>query len=161
MAVGGQSYKLLDWIIALADTGGVTEFLMTSPISSRSDAQDSSYGLLLFLGFLMSDGFTSTFQETLYSTSCLELPAAWCWFHGVGIICTLVVYGLLQEHIISSPTPLLYAWLLAEAEGWEINAPMRKSWPECLRAQRNPTPLPSTPRASLVCISPSLPVVAA
>ena len=66
MAVGGQSYKLLDWIIAMADTGGVTEFLMIRPISSRSDAQDSSYGLLLLLGFLMLDGFAPTFQEMLF-----------------------------------------------------------------------------------------------
>jgi adenosine 3'-phospho 5'-phosphosulfate transporter B2 len=66
MAVGGKSYKLVDWLIALAVTGGVTEFLMTGPISSHGDTGNSSYGLLLLLGFLLLDGFTSTFQEVLF-----------------------------------------------------------------------------------------------
>ena len=65
MAVGGKSYKLCGWQIARAVAGGVMEFLTTGPISSRSDTGNSSYGLLLLLGFLLLDGFTSTFQEVL------------------------------------------------------------------------------------------------
>merc|ERR1719198_2677536 len=56
-----------DWMIALAVTGGVTEFLMTGQISAaHSDQGDSVYGLALLLGFLAFDGFTSTFQEKLF-----------------------------------------------------------------------------------------------
>merc|ERR1719174_352488 len=66
MAVSGKRYSLQEWMIALAVTGGVTEFLMTGPISSHGDDGSSTYGLMLLGGFLALDGFTSTFQEKLF-----------------------------------------------------------------------------------------------
>merc|ERR550537_1037663 len=66
MAVSGKRFSVGDWMIAFAVTGGVVEFLMTGPISSHSDAGNSSYGLALLGGFLALDGFTSTFQEKLF-----------------------------------------------------------------------------------------------
>merc|ERR1719181_2572791 len=47
MIVSGKRYGATDWLIALAVTGGVTEFLMTGPISSTDDESSSVYGLLL------------------------------------------------------------------------------------------------------------------
>merc|ERR1719217_1431919 len=65
--ISGKSYGMKDWLIALAITGGVTEFLMTGNISAAdSDQGDSMYGLALLVGFLAFDGFTSTFQEKLF-----------------------------------------------------------------------------------------------
>jgi len=65
--ISQKQYGMKDWMIALAVTGGVTEFLMTGEISSSNSDQSSSvYGLLLLLGFLAFDGFTSTFQEKLF-----------------------------------------------------------------------------------------------
>ena len=66
MLVAGKRYGLVDWMVAFAVTGGVTEFLMTGPISSHGDTGNSSYGLALLGGFLLLDGFTSTFQEKLF-----------------------------------------------------------------------------------------------
>jgi len=66
MAVSGKRFGVTDWLIAFSVTGGVIEFLMTGPISSQSDAGNSSYGLALLGGFLALDGFTSTFQEKLF-----------------------------------------------------------------------------------------------
>jgi len=66
MAVGGKSYSTTDWFVALAVTGGVTEFMMTGPISSQGSGGNSTYGLILLAGFLLLDGFTSTFQEKLF-----------------------------------------------------------------------------------------------
>jgi len=66
MAVGGKSYKLVDWCVAAAVTGGVTEFLMTGPISSTSATGTSLFGLGLLGLFLALDGFTSTYQEVLF-----------------------------------------------------------------------------------------------
>merc|ERR1719453_1787281 len=66
MAVAGKRYGLQEWLIAFAVTGGVTEFLMTGPISSHGDDGSSTYGLMLQGGFLALDGFTSTFQEKLF-----------------------------------------------------------------------------------------------
>jgi len=65
MIVSGKRYGATDWLIAGAVTGGVTEFLMTGPISSNDDSS-SKYGLMLLGGFLVLDGFTSTFQEKLF-----------------------------------------------------------------------------------------------
>jgi len=65
--ISQKQYGAKDWLIAAAVTGGVTEFLMTGQISaSHADQGDSIYGLLLLLGFLAFDGFTSTFQEKLF-----------------------------------------------------------------------------------------------
>lgn len=67
IAVSGKRYKPKEWCIAAAITGGVTEFLMTGPIDSKSHvAGNSFYGLALLALFLGLDGFTSTFQEKLF-----------------------------------------------------------------------------------------------
>jgi adenosine 3'-phospho 5'-phosphosulfate transporter B2 len=71
IAISGKKYGIKDWAIAAAVTFGVTEFLMTGNISSKShktgETDTSIYGLLLLLGFLGCDGFTSTFQEKLFA----------------------------------------------------------------------------------------------
>jgi len=65
--VSQKRYKLSDWLIAAAVTGGVTEFLMTGPISSSSAETGTSFhGLALLLCFLLLDGFTSNYQEMLF-----------------------------------------------------------------------------------------------
>jgi adenosine 3'-phospho 5'-phosphosulfate transporter B2 len=66
IVVSGKRYTGQDWLIAFAVTGGVTEFLMTGPISSNGDEGSSTYGLMLLAAFLGLDGFTSTFQEKLF-----------------------------------------------------------------------------------------------
>jgi len=71
IAISGKRYSALDWMVAAAVTGGVTEFLMTGPITaSHTDAAEdtgnSLYGLALLLVFLASDGLTSTVQEKLF-----------------------------------------------------------------------------------------------
>jgi len=65
--ISQKQYSLSDWLVAAAVTGGVTEFLMTGSIAApNSDQGDSIYGLALLVGFLLFDGFTSTFQEKLF-----------------------------------------------------------------------------------------------
>jgi adenosine 3'-phospho 5'-phosphosulfate transporter B2 len=65
--ISQKSYTFTDWMVALCVTGGVTEFLMTGNINAPSaDKNDSVYGLALLVGFLLFDGFTSTFQEKLF-----------------------------------------------------------------------------------------------
>jgi len=67
MIVSGKSYGLVDWGVAACVTFGVTEFLMTGPISSTGDdSKTSVYGLALLVAFLVLDGFTSSFQEKLF-----------------------------------------------------------------------------------------------
>merc|ERR1719235_1612620 len=65
--ISQKSYGFTDLAVALAVTGGVTEFLMTGKIhAAHASGGDSIYGLGLLLGFLAFDGFTSTFQEKLF-----------------------------------------------------------------------------------------------
>jgi len=66
MMINGKRYSWQDWCVAMAVTGGVTEFLMTGPTSSPSDAGNSVKGFVLLLAFLALDGLTSTMQERLF-----------------------------------------------------------------------------------------------
>lgn len=66
LIISQKSYTAVDWMVALAVTGGVTEFLMTGDIDAKHSAGTSTYGLFLLLCFLLFDGFTSTFQEKLF-----------------------------------------------------------------------------------------------
>jgi len=66
LLISQKRYTAFDWIVALAVTGGVTEFLMTGSIDAKHSVGTSSYGLLLLACFLLFDGFTSTFQEKLF-----------------------------------------------------------------------------------------------
>ncbi|GFH18952.1 uncharacterized protein HaLaN_15831 [Haematococcus lacustris] len=64
-----KRYTLKDFLLALAITGGCTLFLLTGDVKSKvaKSMWDSSvYGLLLMLGYLGFDGFTSTFQDKLF-----------------------------------------------------------------------------------------------
>lgn len=66
MVISGKRYGLKDWLVAGAVTGGVTMFLMTGQIDSRTSNGNSSRGLMFLLLFLLLDGLTSTFQEKLF-----------------------------------------------------------------------------------------------
>merc|ERR1719373_235111 len=64
--ISSKSYSALDWGVAIAVTGGVTEFLMTGPTASPGDGGNSIKGFVYLLCFLGLDGLTSTMQEKLF-----------------------------------------------------------------------------------------------
>merc|ERR1719387_356675 len=64
--ISGKQFRMVDWVVALCVTLGVTEFCMTGPLTSPTDHGNSIYGILLLLGFLACDGLTSTMQEKLF-----------------------------------------------------------------------------------------------
>lgn len=68
MCLSKKPYTAKDWLIAVAVTGGCTLFLAGGDIGSmRNPAQGAAYvGLFLMVGFLFCDGFTSTFQESIF-----------------------------------------------------------------------------------------------
>lgn len=62
-----KRYGPKDYINAAVITLGCTLFLMTGDIKSKHASSDSSmFGILLMLGYLGFDGFTSTFQDKLF-----------------------------------------------------------------------------------------------
>ena len=66
LLIVNKRYTSLDWMGALAATGGVTEFLMTRSIDAKHSADNSTGGIPRLVCFLFFDGFTSTLQEKLF-----------------------------------------------------------------------------------------------
>jgi len=62
-----RKFSLKEWAIALGVTGGCMIFLLAGKISSKRLGKfDSLYGLILMVGYVAFDGFTSTAQEMLF-----------------------------------------------------------------------------------------------
>lgn len=66
--MSGKKYGPVEYGVAVFVALGCTVFLMSGNIAAKkASSEDSYYGLLLMLGYLGFDGFTSTFQEKLFS----------------------------------------------------------------------------------------------
>jgi len=65
IVISGKRYGVQDWMIAMCVTLGVTSFLLTGPVSSKTSG-NSVVGFMLLLAFLVLDGLTSTMQEKLF-----------------------------------------------------------------------------------------------
>lgn len=64
-----KKYGPKDYLVAALVTGGCTLFLLTGEVKSKKAAEGSStniMGLMLMLGYLGFDGFTSNFQDRLF-----------------------------------------------------------------------------------------------
>jgi len=61
----GKKYGWRDFLIAFLVTIGCVSFVLTGSINDRGNS-DSFFGILLMVGYLFSDGFTSTFQERMF-----------------------------------------------------------------------------------------------
>ena len=58
--VTSKKYKLHEWVISFGVTGGCMLFGMSGKINSaRAKQEDSIYGIVLLMGYLGADGFTS------------------------------------------------------------------------------------------------------
>mmetsp|Transcript_42341 Transcript_42341/g.135571 ORF Transcript_42341/g.135571 Transcript_42341/m.135571 type:complete len:353 (-) Transcript_42341:28-1086(-) len=70
-AIMRKKYTVRDYLIAVAVMAGCTLFLTGGEVKSKRASLQSSdmmmfYGLLLMIGYLGFDGFTSTFQDKLF-----------------------------------------------------------------------------------------------
>eukprot|EP00878_Enallax_costatus_P018347 GHUV01019310.1.p1 GENE.GHUV01019310.1~~GHUV01019310.1.p1 ORF type:complete len:321 (+),score=60.09 GHUV01019310.1:156-1118(+) len=63
-----KRYTLRDVMLAVCITGGCFIFFMTGPTVSRvaTDKNSSLFGILLMVGYLSADGYTSTFQQKMF-----------------------------------------------------------------------------------------------
>jgi len=64
--LSGKRYNLDDYLSAFTITAGCMIFLLTGKYAQGTPRPDTPLGLLLILGYLFSDGFTSTLQERLF-----------------------------------------------------------------------------------------------
>merc|ERR1719506_3235072 len=90
MAISGKKHSLVDWLVAGCVTFGVTEFLMTGPMSSPNDNENSVRGMLLLVMFLACDGLTSTFQEKLFKEHNTSKYNQMFYINGCSAIASLV-----------------------------------------------------------------------
>lgn len=66
--MSGKKYGPVEYLVGVFVAIGCTIFLLSGNISAKkAHSEDSYYGLLLMLGYLGFDGFTSTFQEKLFA----------------------------------------------------------------------------------------------
>eukprot|EP00186_Timspurckia_oligopyrenoides_P004599 CAMPEP_0182447356 /NCGR_PEP_ID=MMETSP1172-20130603/15094_1 /TAXON_ID=708627 /ORGANISM="Timspurckia oligopyrenoides, Strain CCMP3278" /LENGTH=276 /DNA_ID=CAMNT_0024643761 /DNA_START=349 /DNA_END=1176 /DNA_ORIENTATION=- len=66
--LSSKSYKIQDYLAATAVAIGCTVFSTCGNIAAKKGASDSTaYGMILMIGYLGFDSFTSTFQEKLFS----------------------------------------------------------------------------------------------
>ena len=62
-----KKYNTKDYVVAAAVTLGCSVFIMTGEVTSKNAGSNSSmFGVMLMLGYLAFDGFTSTFQDKLF-----------------------------------------------------------------------------------------------
>lgn len=63
-----KRYTLKDVLLAVFITSGCFIFFMTGPTASRvaQDKNSSAFGILLMMGYLSADGYTSTFQQKMF-----------------------------------------------------------------------------------------------
>lgn len=128
IAVNGKSYRIMDWLIALAVTGGCTLFLLGGSIVSakhrHAGHDDPGYllagmGLMLMLGYLVCDGFTSVFQEKLFSEYNVTIYNQMLWvnvFAAITSMIALLTFGGFTESMAFSarhPTFIVDALLLS------------------------------------------------
>lgn len=66
--MSGKRYGIVEYCVGVFVALGCTVFLLSGNIAAKKASDsDSYYGLLLMLGYLGFDGFTSTFQEKLFA----------------------------------------------------------------------------------------------
>jgi adenosine 3'-phospho 5'-phosphosulfate transporter B2 len=63
-----KRYTIRDVMLAVLITTGCFIFFMTGPTASRvaQDKNSSMFGILLMMGYLSADGYTSTFQQKMF-----------------------------------------------------------------------------------------------
>ena len=95
--ISKKRYGVKDYAIALGVTLGCTVFLLygdQSTISSKASskktmAETSIYGLMLMLGYLGFDGFTSTFQDKLFKGYQMETYNQMLYITGCSVLLSL------------------------------------------------------------------------
>jgi len=126
--VNNKKYRMTDWLIALAVTAGCTLFLLGGSVVSAKHRHDPSsepgyliagMGLMLMCGYLFCDGFTSVFQEKLFSEYNVTIYNQMLYvniFAAITSCCALALFGGFNESIAFSarhPTFIIDALLLS------------------------------------------------
>jgi solute carrier family 35 (adenosine 3'-phospho 5'-phosphosulfate transporter), member B2 len=101
--MSGKRHGVVDYSVAVSIALGCTMFMVSGPIAAKkANAADSSYGLLLMLGYLGFDGFTSTFQEKLFAGYSMSIYQQMTYVNGCSAVMSvifLIISGKALESI--------------------------------------------------------------
>ncbi|PXF41426.1 Adenosine 3'-phospho 5'-phosphosulfate transporter 1 [Gracilariopsis chorda] len=101
--MSGKRYGPVEYSVAVFVALGCTIFLLSGDIKAKaSSPEDSYFGLLLMLGYLAFDGFTSTFQEKLFAGYQMTIYNQMLYVNlcsGLMSICFLLASGKAAESI--------------------------------------------------------------
>lgn len=101
--MSGKRYGPVEYGVAVFVALGCTLFLLSGNIAAKkASSEDSYYGLLLMLGYLGFDGFTSTFQEKLFSGYQMTIYNQMLYVNlcsGLMSVCFLTASGKVMESI--------------------------------------------------------------
>lgn len=101
--MSGKKYGPVEYAVAVFVALGCTLFLMSGNIKAKkASEEDSYYGLLLMLGYLGFDGFTSTFQEKLFSGYQMTIYNQMLYVNlcsGMMSVCFLIASGKVVESL--------------------------------------------------------------
>jgi len=106
--VSNKTYRVHEWVISFGVTGGCMLFGMSGSInSSRAKQEDSIYGIVLLMGYLGADGFTSMFQEKLFAEHKTSKYNQMLYINGTSAIMSLG--SLLASNTLGSAIAFCYA----------------------------------------------------
>lgn len=101
--MSGKKYGPVEYAVAVFVALGCTVFLLSGNITAKkASSEDSWYGLVLMLGYLGFDGFTSTFQEKLFAGYQMTIYNQMLYVNlcsGMMSICFLAASGKVMESI--------------------------------------------------------------
>lgn len=101
--MSGKRYGPVEYGVAVFVALGCTVFLMSGNIKAKkASSEDSWYGLVLMLGYLGFDGFTSTFQEKLFSGYQMTIYNQMLYVNmcsGLMSLCFLIASGKVTDSI--------------------------------------------------------------
>lgn len=101
--MSGKKYGPIEYGVAVFVALGCTMFLLSGNIASKHVSDEDSYfGLLLMLGYLGFDGFTSTFQEKLFAGYQMTIYNQMMYVNmcsGVMSLCFLAASGKVGESL--------------------------------------------------------------
>jgi solute carrier family 35 (adenosine 3'-phospho 5'-phosphosulfate transporter), member B2 len=90
-AISSKRYGVVDYSISVAVAVGCTIFMVFGPIAAKQASPlDSYYGLFLMLGYLGFDGFTSTFQEKLFTGYQMSIYQQMTYVNGCSAVMSVI-----------------------------------------------------------------------
>lgn len=112
--IDGKKYGILDYTVAICVALGCTIFAVFGDIKAKN-SNNSLYGIALMVGYLGFDGFTSTFQEKLFTGYQMSIYNQMMYVNLCSGIMSLVFLVLRNQFLESVAFALKYPALMQDS----------------------------------------------